>query len=154
MHKEKTQGNVYGACSEEGSFLPLAKIDKDQISAMVSLALVDFETVKQWEKQASKNSGQWNAIYKIAYDVLHSLAEAFLRFDRMKAKTHECVFAYLCEKHPEFEFDWGFFEKIRTKRNRSVYYGEPTSYENWQEIKLQIILYISTLQKAIGERMK
>lgn len=154
MVKDRSLAGIFKGCSNEGSFGPLAKIDTDQIHAMFDVAIVDFETVKEWNKKAPKDSGQWNAIYKLAYDVIHTLSEAFLVFDKMKARTHECVFAYLCEKHLDLEFDWNFFEKVRTVRNRSIYYGEPASYQHWKEIELQIFLYINTLKKAIEKKLK
>ncbi|MBI4146509.1 hypothetical protein HY489_04180 [Candidatus Woesearchaeota archaeon] len=154
MREDRSLAGVFKGCTNEGSFSPLAKIDTDQVRAMFDVALADFGTVKEWSKKAARESGQWNAIYKLAYDVLHTLSEAFLVFDKIKARTHECVFAYLCEKHPEFEFDWNFFEKVRTVRNRSIYYGEPASYAHWKEIDLQINLYIKTLEKAVETRQK
>src|SRR3989344_5758651 len=103
---------------------------------------------------AEEDGLEWNAIYKLHYDILHELIEAFLRFDKMKVRTHECLFVFLCEKHPELELDWDFFEKIRTKRNGSIYYGKALSYQDWEEIKLQMNLYISTIQKVLKERLK
>lgn len=154
MRKEKTQINIFEICNEEGSFLPVAKVNHEQIRDMVKVALADYEAVMIWKKQAKKDGNEWNAIYKLSYDVLHSLAEAFLLFDRIKAKTHECLFAYLCEKHKELDFDWNFFERVRTKRNRSIYYGEPLSYENFKEVELQFDLYINSLKKNIKIKLK
>ncbi len=145
---------IFTACSEEGSFIPIAKIDYDLVMDMLHVALVDYESVKQWQKQAPKESGQWNAIYKLTYDVFHTLAEAFLLFDKIKARTHECLFAYLVAKHPVLEFDWNFLEKIRTKRNRSVYYGEPSSYSDWKSVELQLGLYINALRKEIENGLR
>ncbi len=145
---------IFAACSEEGSFIPIAKIDYDLVMDMLHVALVDYESVKQWQKQAPKESGQWNAIYKLTYDVFHTLAEAFLLFDKIKARTHECLFAYLVAKHPVLEFDWNFLEKIRTKRNRSVYYGEPSSYSDWKSVELQLGLYINALRKEIENGLR
>ena len=153
MLKDRTLSVTFKSCTNEGSFNPLAKIDVDQVRAMFDVAMADFETVRDWSKKAAKESGQWNAIYKLAYDVLHTLSEASLVFDKMKARTHECVFAYLCEKHSEFEFDWNFFEKVRTVRNRSIYYGEPASYKHWKEIELQVMLYINTLKGTIEKKL-
>lgn len=154
MRNEKTLQNTFSACSSEGSFTPLAKIDVDKINSMVRVALTDLESVKNWQKKASKESGQWNAIYKVAYDVLHTLAEALLSSERVKARTHECVFSYLCEKHPELVLDWNFFEKVRSIRNRSIYYGEPASYKHWNEVELQMMLYIDCLRKAVEKKLK
>jgi hypothetical protein len=154
MYDERTQKGIYSACNEEGSFLPIAKLDKDLIKIMLQVASLDFEVVKEWKKNSSKDGKQWNAIYKIHYDVLHKLCETLLLFDKMKARTHECLFTYLCEKHSELELSWNFFEKIRTKRNRSLYYGEALSYAEWKEIEFQINLYINTLKKAIEDKLK
>lgn len=154
MPDKRSQGMIFAACSEEGSFIPIAKIDYDLVMDMLHVALVDYESVKQWQKQAPKESGQWNAIYKLTYDVFHTLAEAFLLFDKIKARTHECLFAYLVAKHPVLEFDWNFLEKIRTKRNRSVYYGEPSSYSDWKSVELQLGLYINALRKEIENGLR
>ena len=153
MRKERTQKSVFIACSEEGSIIPVAKVELEQIRAMMHLSLIDFETIKQWKQHAPKNSGQWNAIYKLAYDTLHSLAEAFLLLDGVKARSHECVFAYICEKHPNLIFDWDFLDMLRSKRNKSIYYGVPISYEDWKEIETQITIYISVLKKEIEKRL-
>ncbi len=153
MRKDRSQKTIYNACDSEGSFFPLEKADFGQIKTMVDIALDDFASAKEWARAAEKEGKQWNAIYKLHYDVLHVLAEAFLQFDKIKAATHECIFAYLCEKHPELELDWNFFEKVRTKRNRSIYYGEPAAYKDWKEVELQINLYINLLSKAIKEKL-
>lgn len=153
MHKDKTQSSTFSACSNEGSYIPLSKIDTDHIRDMLKVSMVDLETVNEWRGKAPKQSGQWNAIFKLAYDVLHGLCEAFLAFDKLKAKTHECVFAYMCEKHQELEWDWNFFEKLRTLRNRSIYYGEPVSYQHWEGMQLQMLLYIKTLKKEVEKRL-
>lgn len=154
MHKERTLDNVYVACEKEGSFTPLAKIDIGQLKSMVGIALVDFESARGWAKETPKESGRWNAIYKIHYDVLHALAEAFIMFDAVKAKTHEALFAYLCKKHNGLLLDWGFLEKIRTKRNGSIYYGSPIGYKDWKEIELQMNVYINAMKKAVEKKLK
>lgn len=155
MYKQdRSQDSIYSACESEGSFIPLSRTDVEQVRSMVKIALIDFDSAKKWADNASRDSGQWNAIYKINYDVLHSLAEVFVMFEKVKAKTHECLFAYLCNKHPELGLDFGFFDKVRTKRNGSVYYGSPISYDDWNEVKLQLILYISAIRKAVEEKIK
>ena len=154
MHKPETQQERYARCSVEGSFVPVAEDDFGQIRTMLTLSLRDWQGVKNWITKSDKDGPEWNGIFKLHYDVLHQLAEAFLLFSRMKIKTHECLFAYLCEKHPELEFDWNFLEDVRKKRNRSVYYGEPITYSVWKRAELQINLYISTLKKLVEEKLK
>jgi len=155
MRKEqKTQVGTYDACTAEGSFVPLAKMDLDQIQAMMKVALADYESIQLWAKQASKTGNQWNAIFKLAYDVLHTLSEVILQFDKMKARTHECVYAYVCQKHPELLFDWTFLEQLRTLRNRSHYYGKLLMYEDWKGVEFQLNLYINVLKKTIEQKIK
>lgn len=154
MHKERTQQNVYDSCVAEGSLLPLSKVDKAQIEAMLKIALVDIDTVNVLMKNAPKESGQWNVIYKTYYDSLHTLIEALIQFDKIKVRTHECLFVYICEKHPELELSWDFFEKIRTKRNQTLYYGKPISYPDWKEVALQMELYVKMIKKIIEEKLK
>lgn len=149
MPKIKTSEDTYNTCCSEGSFIPLESVDIEQITSIVDIALTDLTVVEQWLKMAKKQGPEWNTMYKLYYDILHELIEAFVRFDKMKIRTHECLFAYLCDKHPELEFDWDFFEKIRTKRNGSLYYGKPIEYQDWKEIELQIQLYIRSLKKEI-----
>lgn len=154
MREEKTQKTVYSACETEGSFIRLAQVNNAQIKSMLKIASLDLSSAKEWAKNAKKESGQWNAIFRLHYDFLHELTEAFIQLDGMKARTHECVFAFLCEKYPEFDFSWQFFENVRTKRNRSLYYGEQVTYERWKEVEFQMNLYINTLIKAIDKKLK
>lgn len=154
MRKEKTLQETCAKCSEDGSFVSLAKIDREQIEAMVRVVNADYASVREWIKHAPIKSDQWNALFKLVYDVLHTLSEALLLFDKIKARSHECVFAYLCEKHQELEFDWVFFKQVRFKRNHSLYYGELISYNDWKQVELQLNLYIITLEKAIENKLK
>ncbi len=154
MYKEQTQENIYKKCEEEGSFTSLEEVDVDKIKSMLKIALTDLESIKKWIKNAKKEEGEWNAILKINYDILHLLVEVFILFEKIKITTHKCLFVYLCEKHPELELDWNFFEKIRTIRNGSVYYGKLITYKDWEEIHLQLNLYINTLKKEIEIKLK
>jgi len=52
------------------------------------------------------------------------------------------------------ELDWGFFEKVRTKRNGLSYYGTPVAEKHWKEVALQFQLYLKLLKKKLQERLK
>ncbi len=153
MRKERTLQGICLACKEEGSFVPLARTNQEEIRSMVRIAQMDLASAKELAKIASPESDMWNALYKLYYDVLHLLAEAFVRFDKIKARTHECLFAHLCEEHPELELHWDFLERIRTKRNGTLYYSRPVTYQDWKETNLQMELYINTLNEAIKEKL-
>ncbi len=153
MGKDRSVENVYNACSGEGSFLE-TEIDTDKIKIMLQIAEMDFISAESLEKTGAKELMHWNAIYKLYYDVLHTLVEAFILLDKIKVRTHECLFVYLCYKHSQLELDWNFFEKVRTKRNGSLYYGTVIKSTDWLDVKIQMKLYISSMKKAIKERLK
>lgn len=154
LKNDRTQIGIFQKCAAEGSFVNLSQIDTELIKTMRDIALRDLITVKKWSAGAGKEDNDWNIILKAGYDVLHTLAEAFVYFDKIKAERHECLFAYLCEKHTELAFDWNFLDRIRTMRNRSIYYGKPATYQDWKAVKLQLGLYINTLKKKIEEELE
>lgn len=149
MPKERTLKEAYENCKANGIYLPQKEVDKPKIKTMLKIAEEDLETIEDL-----KNKDRYNTTYKLSYDILHTLTEAFLNFDKIKSTNHQCLFTYLCIKHPELELDWNFFEKIRTKRNGIHYYGSSVVKNDWKEINLQIKLYIKTLQKAIKRKLE
>lgn len=76
-----------------------------------------------------------------------------MRFERIKTDNHQCLFAYLCEKHNALEFNWEFFEKIKTKRNGINYYGSPVTFSDFKEIELQFKLYSKKLIDEIKKKL-
>src|SRR3989338_3862517 len=120
--------------------------DAEKIESMVSIANADVEAANSIRKNLPKQSSQWNSVYKLYYDALHELVESFLNFEKIKIDNHQCLFEYMCEKHPELEFSWDFFEKVRTKRNGINYYGITVSFDDWKEVELQFNLYIKKLK--------
>jgi len=104
-------------CKKEGRILFLEEIDIEKIKSMLNIAQADIESAAFLTKNLHKQNNQWSSVYKLYYDALHELVESFLQFDKNEIDNHQYLFAYLCEKHPELEFDWSFFEKVRTKRN-------------------------------------
>src|SRR3989338_8292524 len=55
MYKERTKEKIYNICIAEGSFIPLASIDTEQIKSIVHIALMDLFAVQQWLKIAKKD---------------------------------------------------------------------------------------------------
>lgn len=153
MPKYLTQNEAFIKCKREGNFIVTEDIDKSKIKSMLSIAEADIESANLLKKNISKNSNQWNSVYKLYYDALHELAESFLKFEKIKTNNHQCLFAYLCEKHPELEFNWDFFEKIRTTRNGINYYGTPINSKDWKRIELQFNLYANKLIEEIKRRL-
>lgn len=153
MPKYLTQNEAFAKCRKEGKIIITEEIDKEKIKSTLLIADADVESAAFIIKNIPKLSHQWNSVYKLYYDALHELTESFLRFDKVKTDNHQCLFAYLCEKHPELEFSWDFFEKVRTKRNGINYYGAPASFDDWKEVELQFTLYIKKLKECIKKKL-
>jgi len=137
-----TQNEAFMKCKKGGNFIVMEETDTEKIKSTLTIADADVEAANSIKKNLPKHSNQWNSVYKLYYDALHELVESFLRLEKIKIDNHQCLFAYLCEKHLELEFNWDFFEKVRTKRNGINYYGTPVSFENWKEVDIQFNIYI------------
>jgi uncharacterized protein (UPF0332 family) len=149
MPKFKTIEECYGSCQAEGHLKEISEINTEKVKTNLKIAEEDLSIANH-----AVRIQHWNSAYKLFYDVLHILVEAYLCFDRIKSLNHQCLFAYLCDKHSELEFSWEFFEKIRTKRNGINYYGQPVTNEDWKIAELQFRLYISALKKEIEKKLK
>jgi len=154
MPEYLNQKEAFLKCKKEGRFIVTEETDIEKIKATLKIAEGDIESANFIKKNLSKQSNQWNSVYKLYYDALHELSESYLRFENIKIDNHQCLFAYLCEKHPELEFNWDFFEKVRTKRNGINYYSTPISSEDWKEVELQFNLYIKKLKEEIERKLR
>lgn len=121
---------------------------------MLNIGLSILRQAQRLMPITPKEGIDWTVIYTMHYDALHQFTEAFLRFDRIKSNNHQCLFAFLCEKHSELELDWGFLEELRTKRNGVHYYGTPVSYAEWKKKEVQVNLYINTLRNAVEQKLE
>jgi uncharacterized protein (UPF0332 family) len=131
MRQFENQEEAYDWCLNEGNYIPAEEYSIERINANLTIAKEDLEIAKG---AAAKK--RWNSTFKLYYDIIHQLAEAFLLFDKIKSKNHLCLFTNLCVEYPELELDWGFFEAIRTKRNGLHYYGTLVTNKDWKEVAL------------------
>ena len=154
MPKYLTKEEAFMKCRKEGKFIFIEEADKEKIKSTLNIAEADVKSADFIKKSLPRQSSQWSSVYKLYYDALHELAESFLEFEKVKIENHQCLFAYLCEKHPKLEFSWDFFEKVRTKRNGINYYGTPVDFSDWKEVELQFNLYIKRLKQEIRRRVK
>ena len=149
MPKSLTKEEAYDKCNAEGKIVPVSEVDTGKVESMVNIAEEDMESIKELKKKE-----KWNTLYKLNYDVLHTLCEALLMFEKTKSLNHQCLFSYVCVRFPELELDWNFFEKVRTKRNGIHYYGTAVKREDFKEIEVQMALYIKTIKGEIGKKLK
>ena len=142
----------YKLCLDDNQYNKLEEADTARIRNMLSIAINDVEYTKIREPKADMKK-ECGTVFKLHYDCLHELCEAFVMFDKIKVSSHECLFVYICAKHKELEFDLKFFDDIRTKRNGICYYGNPIDIDYWNKVKLQLSIYINTIRKAIEEKL-
>ncbi len=154
MPKYLTQQEAFLKCKSEGRIIVTEEMNIQKIRSTLVIAEGDVQSAAYLKKHLSEQSNHLNSVYKLYYDALHELTEAYVRFDRIKIDNHQCLFAYLCEKHPELEFSWDFLEKIRTKRNGINYYGIPVTPKDWKELELPFILMIKKLKEEVMKRLQ
>lgn len=146
MQHSKTLEETYDHCVAEGNIISLESDDSSSEKIARSLQIIEEDLLTAQDAVTKK---RWTSAYKLYYDVLHQLVEALLLFDKVKIKNDLCLFTYLCCKHPELELDWGFFERVRAKRNYIEEEVTPLSERDWKEVELQFKLYISSLKKEV-----
>jgi len=84
MPKYLTLNEAFQKCKKQGKFINIAETCTESIRSTAKIAEGDIEAAKI----LVANKGNLNSIYKLYYDALHELVEAFLRFDRIKSDNH------------------------------------------------------------------
>ena len=153
MPKFKTKEEAYESCAADGYLRNLSQVNKERVKSLIRNIDTNIRSAKTLAKSLPKEDEGWMNVYTMHYEAIRICAEAFLIFEKIMSENHQCLFAYLCMKHPEFGFDWNFFEKIRTKRNGVNYYGERVSYDEWKAVEPQFNLYAPVLKKEIEKRL-
>ena len=154
MPKFKTKEEAYKSCSAGGYFRNLSHANKERVRSLIVNADTNIDSAKTLAQSLPKEDKRWLTIYTLHYEAIRIYAEAFIIFEKIMSENHQCLFAYLCIKHPELGFDWNFFEKIRIKRNGVNYYGERVSYDEWKSVEPQFNLCIPALKKEIEKMLK
>jgi len=154
MPKSLTLEEAFVKCCKEGKIIPIDQVNKLKIQKLLAVADADYALANRTKSILKEESAEWSGIYKLCFDALHELIYAFLIFEKMSSSNHQCLFAYICHKHPELELEWNFLERVRTRRNGANYYGTLVTYDNFKEDSLGFNLYINLLRKEILKRLK
>ena len=153
MPKLKTLEERYDSCIADGCLKNLSEVNIQKIKSLIQNAETNINSAKIIAKTVNKQAREWMNVYTLHYEAIRTYAEALLQFKEIKAANHQCLFASLCIRYTGLELDWNFFEKIRTKRHGTNYYGEQITYEDWKSVELQMNLYISSLKKELEKRL-
>jgi hypothetical protein len=149
-NKERTVEEAYDDLVSQGAYEE-ANPDADEIEKIKKTTVEDYE---YGQKLKTGDQPNWRVIFNIQYDALRELCGLLMRFKKQKTSNHQGLFAFIILQFPELNFDWAFFETIRTMRNHNKYLGTDITKEKWQKIEFQTMLYISTLKKEIERLIK
>lgn len=151
MPKFKTKEETYKSCLADGFYRNLKYVNKERIKSLVVNANTNIYSARTLAKSLTEEDKRWMNVYTLHYEAIRIYTEALFLFEKITSSNHQCLFAYLCIKRPEF--DWNFFEKIRKKRHGVNYYGEQITYEEWKAVEPQFKLYISVLKKELEKKL-
>jgi len=152
--KIKELKETYAKCESDGFFKFKEEIDIELIGSLIHSAKRARTRIKKDTKSYEKETKDYTFVFRDNYEILRTLIDSFLLFDRAKADNHQCSNAYLCTKHPELELDWITLESMRILRNGINYEGESIDIEKWNKFKLQFEIYINTLTREIEKKLE
>lgn len=153
MQRHKTLQETYDSCVADGLFRKRDSVNNEKIKSLMENALINLNSAGIIAKSLSKNAMEWLNVFTLHYEALRIYTEALLLFEKVQSNNHQCLFSALCIKFTDLELDWNFFETVRIKRNGVNYYGEHITFRDWKDIEIQMKLYLSTLRKALEEKV-
>jgi hypothetical protein len=150
--KFRTLNEVRESCTAQGLFNNVAEVNLDKIRSLTENSEIMLHSAQIIARSLTKESAEWMSVFTLHYDALRTLSEAALLFDKIESVNHQCIFAAVCSRY--LELDWNFFEKVRTKRNGINYYGERADFDYWKAVELQMGLYLKMLREEISKSLK
>lgn len=145
---------TYNKCGSDGLIKFKEEIDIELIKSLMDSAERAKNRVKESRDMYEKKTKDCAFIFRDNYEILRTLIDAFLLFDKVKADNHQCSNAYLCTKHSKLDFDWNILESMRILRNGINYEGKTVDVEKWNQFKLQFEIYTSTLKREIEKKLE
>ncbi len=145
---------IYNKCTADGFIKFKEEVDIELIKSLVDSANRATTRIKKDKDSYEKETKDYTFIFRDNYEILRTLIDALLFFDKVKADNHQCSNAYLCTKHSELEFDWDILESMRILRNGINYEGKIVDVEKWNKFKLQFDVYTNTLKREIEKKLK
>lgn len=153
MKEVKDLEKVYNQCVAEGNLQEPEEADIEKARSLLENAEQDLDTLKDiipiMEKK--KNFG---LIWKSQYEIIRQLVQGILILEKIRSENHQCLYAYICIKHKEWDIDWETIETMRLLRNGVHYEGRPISAETWKEYKLRFSVYDQAFIKILNQKLK
>ena len=146
--------SIYNKCEADGLIKFKEELDIELIKSLLDSAKRAEIRMNKDKDSYEKETKDFTFIFRDNYEILRTLIDSFLLFDKIKSDNHQCSNAYLCKEHPELELDWNIIETMRLLRNGINYEGKQVDAEKWNKFKLQFAVYINTIMKEIEKKLK
>ena len=135
MNTIKKLDDVYNQCVAEGHLQEPEEIDIERAKSLLAIA-------------------NFGMIWSSRYEIIRQLVQGILLLEKIKSGNHQCLYAYLCVKHEDWDIDWETIETMRILRNDIHYEGRPIKEETWKAYKLKFEVYTRTFISLLKEKLK
>lgn len=153
MRKVKNLNEVYNQCVTEGSLQEPEEIDLEKAKSLLDNAEQDLDTLKETIPIMEKKKN-FNLIWSSKYEIIRQLVQGILLLEKVNSDNHQCLYAYICVKHSDWDIDWETIETMRLLRNGVHYEGRPVNADTWKDYKLKFDIYTRTFIKILKKRLK
>jgi len=153
MNKVKSLDEVYNQCVAEGNLQEPEEIDLEKAKSLLDNVEQDIDTLKDTIPVMEKKKN-FSLIWSSQYEIIRQLVQSILLLEKVNSNNHQCLYAYVCVKHEEWDIDWDTIETMRLLRNGVHYEGRPVNAETWKEYKLKFEIYTKTFIKILKEKLK
>ncbi|HLC96935.1 MAG TPA: hypothetical protein VJH97_06455 [Candidatus Nanoarchaeia archaeon] len=148
----KDLDKVYNQCVAEGNLQEPEEIDIEKAKSLLDNAKQDLDTLRDTIPIMEKKKN-FGLIWSNQYEIIRQLVHGILLFEKIRSESHQCMYAYICTKHPEWEIDWETIETMRLLRNGVHYEGRPVGAETWKEYKLKFHIYAQTFIRILKQKL-
>lgn len=153
MSKVKNLDEVYNQCVAEGNLQEPEEIDIEKAKSLLDNTELDLKSIKDVTAVLEKNKN-FGKIWSDRYQIIRQLVQGILILEKANSNNHQCLYAYICVNHPDWEIDWETIETMRLLRNGVHYEGRPVNAEIWKQYKLKFEIYTTTFKKILKEKLQ
>ncbi|MBS3142540.1 hypothetical protein J4464_04095 [Candidatus Woesearchaeota archaeon] len=152
MSNVKSLHDVYNQCVAEGNLQEPEETDVEKAKSLLDIAEFDLISWKDTTPILEKNKN-FGMIWSGRYEIVRQLVQGILLLEKVHSGNHQCLYAYICVKHKEWDIDWETIETMRILRNGVHYEGRPISEATWKLYKLKFDVYTQTFVKILKEKL-
>jgi len=153
MKEVKDLEKVYNQCVAEGYLQEPEDVDIEKAKSLLDNVAQDLDTLKDTTPIMERKKN-FNLIWSSRYEIIRQLVQGILLLEKVNSENHQCLYAYICVKHEEWDIDWETIETMRLLRNGVHYEGRPIAAETWKEYKLKFEVYTQTFNKILKEKLQ